>query len=337
MKLSDFDYELPQELIARYPLENRSASRLLVFKKEDSTINHSYFNKLDSLLNTGDLLVLNDSKVLPARFYGKKPTGGKVEILFERFNSHNEFFAHVKTSKKLLTGTKVFCQSNYELEVLGREDELYLLKSNKDVLKILNSIGSLPLPPYFARECEDIDTERYQTVYARNEGSVAAPTAGLHFDSKLIEKISNKNISTGFLTLHVGAGTFKPVRSENIFDHKMHSESYEISSELLDLIQSTKQVGGRVIAVGTTALRTLESVFSKNKIMPGVGTTDIFIYPGYKFKVCDGLITNFHLPKTTLLMLVSAFIGHENMQRLYKIAIDNQYRFFSYGDATLLI
>lgn len=335
MKLSDFCYDLPEKLIARYPVENRSGSRLLVYKKDTSSYSHLKFFEILSQLNENDLLVFNDTRVIPARFFGKKTTGGKAEILLERILENNTFLAHIKTNR-IKTGDKIGCDGGWEVEFLGRRDELFILQANGDVIKMLSEIGDLPLPPYFARECEKIDNERYQTVYARYNGSVAAPTAGLHFDTELLNALEKKGIKTGFLTLHVGAGTFKPVRSDNIKEHKMHKEYYEINENLLNLIEHTKKNNGRVIAVGTTVLRTLESVYAK-KIIEHTSSTDIFIYPGFKFKVCDGLITNFHLPKTTLLMLVAAFIGYENMQQLYKIAIENEYRFFSYGDASLLI
>jgi S-adenosylmethionine:tRNA ribosyltransferase-isomerase len=337
MKRQDFFFELPPELIAQYPLANRSDSRLLIFDRKTASHQHHEFKSLQDFLVPGDLLVMNNTKVIPARFYGMKPTGGRVEFLVERQLDSTTFLAHIKTSKYLKPGAVVHLSQGFCLEVLGREDELFHCQVNGDLDSMLEQIGHVPLPPYISREDESLDVSRYQTVYAAHKGSVAAPTAGLHFDNALLDSLQENGIRIAYSTLHVGAGTFRPVRSENIVEHKMHVERYEVNEALNQAVNETKALGKRVIAVGTTSLRCLESAARSGQLTVGKGETDIFIYPGYTFQICDGLLTNFHLPESTLLMLVSAFIGHDNAMALYQVAIQHQYRFFSYGDACLLL
>ena len=339
MKTSDFSYDLPNELIASEPLKERSASRLMTLNKSGG-IGHHHFYDLPDLLQAGDLLVFNNSKVIPARLYGHKDTGGKVEILIERVLSEHIALAHVKASKSPKPGTIISLDKDHKITVSGRDDSLFELtldSSSPQWYQLLEDIGHIPLPPYMEREDRDDDKERYQTVYAKHEGSVAAPTAGLHFDEQLFQKLKEKGIQTAYVTLHVGAGTFQPVRVDNTQDHKMHSERFEITKETCDLIRKTKEAGGRIIAVGTTSVRVLESAGKNGTIEPSSGETDIFITPGYNYSIINGLITNFHLPESTLLMLVSALSGKENILNAYKEAIENKYRFFSYGDAMLLI
>jgi S-adenosylmethionine:tRNA ribosyltransferase-isomerase len=338
MKKQDFYFDLPHELIAQYPLENRSDSRLLVYNrsKKNEYVHHQFRNIAD-FLHAGDLLVMNDTKVIPARLYGHKLSGGKVELLIERITGTHTFLSHIKASKALKAGGRIQLDQGYKLEVLGREDDLFLCQAPIDVLDLLEQVGHMPLPPYITREDEGLDEERYQTVYAKYEGSVAAPTAGLHFDDNVLTQIKAKGIQIAYVTLHVGAGTFRPVRCEEIKDHKMHSELYTVSPELCAAVQATKAAGNRVIAIGTTAMRSLESAASGGCLTACSSDTDIFIYPGYQFRVCDGLMTNFHLPESTLLMLVSALIGHHEALALYQEAIQQKYRFFSYGDTSLLL
>lgn len=337
MKRQDFYYELPPELIAQYPLANRSDSRLLIYDRKTEHYEHQHFNALIDYLNSGDLLVMNDSKVYPARFYGTKSTGGKVEFLIERILEDNTFLAHVKVSKALKPGGIVHLNAAFSIEMLGRLDSLFHCRLNGCLDTMLQQIGHVPLPPYITREDVLDDLSRYQTVYAKHQGSVAAPTAGLHFDNITLQQLQDKGVRLGFATLHVGAGTFQPVRCDNILEHKMHRECFTISEALSQAVLETKARGGRVIAVGTTALRSLESAARFGEFKACSGETDIFIYPGYEFQICDGLLTNFHLPESTLLMLVSAFIGHDQTMALYRTAILHQYRFFSYGDASLLL
>lgn len=337
MKKSDFNYHLPEELIAQYPLTKRSDSRLLVYSKTTKQCNHHQFNDLISFLNPGDLLVMNDSKVIKARFFGFKLTGGKVEILVERLLDKFNFLAHIKSSKSPQNGSIINLENGWQLTVLAKEDSLYHCKASIDIELILNTIGHMPLPPYITRSDEKLDLNRYQTVYAKFAGSVAAPTAGLHFDNLLLDNLKQKGVNIAYTTLHVGAGTFQPVRALNINEHKMHVEQFTISEELCASVRETKANGGRVIAVGTTALRSLESGVVNDRLEPITKDTDIFIVPGYQFKIVDGLITNFHLPESTLLMLVAAFIGYKEVMDLYAIAIKERYRFFSYGDANLFL
>lgn len=337
MNKQDFHFDLPHELIAQYPLANRSDSRLLTYDRQIKEYGHYQFREIADFLKPGDLLVMNDSKVIPARLYGQKHSGGKVELLVERITSDYTFLAHIKASKALRAGGTIQLDRGNRLEVLGRQDDLFVCKADIDVLDLLNELGHIPLPPYITREDEVLDESRYQTVYAKYEGSVAAPTAGLHFDEAVLSSVRARGVNVAYVTLHVGAGTFRPVRCDSIHEHKMHSEYFTVSPELCATVQATKAAGNRVIAVGTTALRSLESAAADGTLTPCSKDTDIFIYPGYKFKICDGLMTNFHLPESTLLMLVSAFIGHKEAMALYQEAIDNGYRFFSYGDTSLLV
>lgn len=339
MKTKDFDFELPEELIAQYPLPNRTDSRLLHYTRATQAIVHTQFKSLVDLLEPNDLLVMNDTRVIPARLYGKKSTGGRVEFLIERLLSEKTFLTHIKASKAPKAGTSILLDDKWEVIVLDKQQDLYHceLAHENDIDEMLHDIGHIPLPPYITREDKTSDFERYQTVYAKHKGSVAAPTAGLHFDELILEQLKNKGIKTAYVTLHVGAGTFQPVRAEHLAEHQMHTEYFEITQTLCDAITQTKQADGRVIAVGTTSLRSLESAAQNGPLKPQSMDTDIFIYPGYQFKLCDGLITNFHLPQSTLLMLVSAFIGHAEAMNLYQEAISQKYRFFSYGDATLLL
>lgn len=338
MKKQDFYFDLPQELIAQYPLANRSDSRLLYYNRElKNQYTHHQFRDIVDVLNPGDLLVMNNTKVIPARLYGQKRTGGKVELLIERITGPNTFLAHIKASKALKAGGIIQLEQGQQLEVLERQDDLFLCHASMDVLELVYQLGHMPLPPYITRDDEGLDQDRYQTVYAQHEGSVAAPTAGLHFDQAVLERIKAKGIQVLYVTLHVGAGTFRPVRCDDIKQHKMHSEHCTVSEELCKAVHATKAAGNRVIAVGTTALRSLESAAVEGRLTPCSKDTDIFIYPGYTFKICDGLMTNFHLPESTLLMLVAAFIGHAEAMALYQEAIAQKYRFFSYGDTSLLV
>lgn len=338
MKKSDFNYHLPEELIAQKPLEKRSGSRLLHLDRQTGALTDRQFGDLLDLLNENDLLVFNDTKVIPARLYGKKHTGGKVEILIERILDEHLAIAHVKASKSPKPGMLIVLDDGFECEVLGREDDLFKLHFNGDasLLDILDQIGHIPLPPYIGREDDESDFNRYQTVFAKQEGAVAAPTAGLHFDDAIIQKIENRNISTAFVTLHVGSGTFQPVRVENLDEHLMHKEYFIVSEETVARVEQTRANGGRVIAIGTTAVRALESAAKDGTLKAGFGNTDLFITPGYDFKSVDAMLTNFHLPESTLLMLVSAFAGYENIMNAYQHAIEQRYRFFSYGDAMFL-
>lgn len=337
MNKQDFHFDLPPELIAQYPLANRSDSRLLTYNRAVGEYGHYQFREIADFLQPGDLLVMNDSKVIPARLYGNKTTGGKVELLVERITGEFTFLAHIKASKALQAGGIVQLQQGQQLEILGRDDDLFICKSTIDALQLLDDLGHIPLPPYITRQDETLDEDRYQTVYAKYAGSVAAPTAGLHFDDAVLDSLRSRGVAVNYVTLHVGAGTFRPVRCDNILEHKMHSEHFTVSPELCEAVKQTKAAGKRVIAVGTTALRTLESAARSGELVAGSGDTDIFIYPGYQFRVCDGLMTNFHLPESTLLMLVSAFIGHREAMDLYREAIEKNYRFFSYGDTSLLL
>lgn len=346
MNINDFNFYLPPELIAQYPLSERALSRLLCLDKKNGSIQHKSFKDLPDLLLPNDLLIFNDTKVIPARMYGKKSTGGKIEILIEKIIDTKTAWAKIKSSKKVENGANLLFENAIKIEVIEKPHELYkvYLHHEKSFLEVLTKYGHIPLPPYIKRIDNLSDKERYQTVFAKYEGAVAAPTASLHFDNELIAKIKAKNnIEIAFVTLHVGAGTFAPVRTENILEHKMHSEYMEITAETCEKIIQTKQNGGRIIAVGTTSVRSLETAANlalkdnnNSFIKPFSGETDIFIYPGYKFLCVDAMITNFHLPKSTLLMLVSAFAGREKILHAYQEAIKIKYRFFSYGDAMLI-
>jgi len=334
MKLSDFDFDLPNALIAQYPSEKRTDSRLLVV--QDSFINAT-FSQLGKFLKPKDLLILNDTKVIPARLFGRKDSGGKVEILVERLINDFEALVMIKASRAPKIGSYIVLENDKQVKVLDKASGLYKLSfGSNSILTLLNEIGHVPLPPYIERIDEKEDLVRYQTVYAKNDGAIAAPTAGLHFDEVLLSKLNIDGIDHAFVTLHVGVGTFQPVKVEDIKEHQMHSEYFEICQETVDKIVTTKANGGRIVAVGTTAVRALESIALQGELSRAKGDTDIFIYPGFEFRLVDAMITNFHLPKSSLLMLVSAFIGVEKMFQVYQYAIEEKYRFFSYGDAMLL-
>jgi S-adenosylmethionine:tRNA ribosyltransferase-isomerase len=339
--LSDFDFALPPELIAQSPAAERSASRLLDGRAA-RPVDH-VFRELPALLRPGDLLVFNDTKVIKARLLGAKASGGSVEALVERVLPDHEVLAHVRASKSPKAGSRIVFASaageRFEAEVLGRagpEDALFRLRLPGDPLALLERHGHGPLPPYIAHADPAEDERRYQTVFAARPGAVAAPTAALHFDAPLLDALDARGVRRAALTLHVGAGTFQPVRSENLAEHRMHSEWFDIGADTVAAIEATRHAGGRIVAVGTTSLRALEAAALGGRLEPGARETDIFITPGFPFRVVDVLVTNFHLPKSTLLMLVSAFAGHAHMRALYRHAIDARYRFFSYGDAMLL-
>ncbi|MGR8981293.1 MAG: tRNA preQ1(34) S-adenosylmethionine ribosyltransferase-isomerase QueA [Gammaproteobacteria bacterium] len=338
MKKSDFSYHLPEHLIAQYPLPERRASRLLCMDSQTGRISDRRFTDFIDLIDTKDLLVFNNTKVIPARLYGRKESGGKVEILIERILSVGTATAHVRAGKSPKAGAVILLDKGYRCTVLGRDGDLFLLEFSgaKDIMRCLEDIGHVPLPPYIDRADDESDLSRYQTVFARESGAVAAPTAGLHFDQDMLEKIKAKGVGSVFVTLHVGSGTFQPVRVENLSDHVMHTEYFAVDSGTVNAVNETRKKGGRVIAVGTTAVRALESASKNGAIAPGFGDTDLFITPGYRFKSVDAMLTNFHLPESTLLMLVSAFAGYEYMMNAYRHAIEKSYRFFSYGDAMFL-
>lgn len=340
MKTSDFYYELPKELIAQTPVEPRDSSRLMVLNRETEEIEHRHFYDILDYLNEGDLLVCNDSRVLPARIFGVKETGARVEFLLLKQIGGNRWETLCKPGKKAREGAEfIFGDGIMKAKIAGVTEDgnrIVDFDCNENFFAALDKIGQMPLPPYITEELKD--RERYQTVYSHELGSAAAPTAGLHFTEELMEKLRAKGVNIAYVTLHVGLGTFRPVKVDDVTKHKMHSEHYEIPEETARLINQTKQNGKRVIAVGTTSCRTLESVASfYGEIKPCDGFTDIFIYPGYEFKVLDGLITNFHLPESTLIMLVSAFAGYDNIMNAYKTAVEEKYRFFSFGDAMLIV
>lgn len=340
MNTSDFYYDLPKELIAQTPVEPRDSSRLLVLGRNSGNIEHKHFYDIIDYLDEGDCLIANDSRVIPARIFGTKDTGANVEFLLLKQVSGNKWETLCKPGKKARAGAKfTFGGGIMEAEVVEVKDDgnrIVNFKCDENFFAALDKIGQMPLPPYITEKLKD--KERYQTVYSNELGSAAAPTAGLHFTEELMDKIKNKGVNIGYVTLHVGLGTFRPVKVEDVTKHKMHSEHYEIPEETANLIHETKKNGKRVIAVGTTSCRTLESVASQfGEIKACDGWTDIFIYPGYDFKVLDGLITNFHLPESTLIMLVSAFAGYDNIMNAYKTAVDERYRFFSFGDAMAIL
>ena len=333
MKTSDFNYHLPDELIAHYPLESRSDSRLLVYENE---IEHKSFTDILDYFNSGDLLVLNNTSVIPARIFGKKDTGGEVEVLLERIMEDNKALVQIRSGNSPKIGTKIFLDK-HETICIDRKDNFYILEFNDIPIEVFNKIGHIPLPPYIKRKDEQLDKLRYATVYENKElqNSVAAPTAGLHFDEELLGKIKKKGVNISHINLSVGAGTFQPVKVDKIKDHDIHEEFVEVEASVVDKVIKTKEKGNKVIAVGTTATRALETAFLNNE-KGFKGYTKLFIYPGFNFKAVDLLITNFHLPKSSLLMLVSAFIGFNNMKNIYTKAIEEKYRFLSYGDAMLL-
>jgi S-adenosylmethionine:tRNA ribosyltransferase-isomerase len=332
--LSDFDFNLPPELIAQTPLPERSASRLL--HVDGSALLDRQFTDILDLLTPGDLLVFNNTRVLKARFHGVKATGGKVEMLVERVIDNRTVHAQIRASKSPLPGSTIRLADAFDVAVGERAGEFFTLTFPSDVFELIEAHGRLPLPPYIDHAADEFDEQRYQTVYAQTPGAVAAPTAGLHFDQALLDRLRDNGVQCAFVTLHVGAGTFQPVRVENLAEHHMHSEWYTISQDTVDAVRATKAAGHAVVAVGTTSLRALESASQTGTLEAGSADTRLFITPGYQFKTVDRLITNFHLPKSTLLMLVSAFAGYQPIRAAYAHAIQQQYRFFSYGDAMLL-
>lgn len=343
MKRQDFFFDLPENLIAQHPPKNRRDSRLLVLSDAvQSGIQDANFPQLLEFLKPEDLLVFNNTKVIPARLFGQKQTGGKIELLIERVVDEKTLLTHIRSSRSPKPGAILNIENAFDVEVIGRKEDLFIVevKGELTALELVEKHGHMPLPPYIERkEDEEEDKERYQTVYSEKPGAVAAPTAGLHFDETLMEEIKAKGVGIGFVTLHVGAGTFKPVQVDDIAEHVMHSEYLEVSLELVEQVKATRAKGGRVIAVGTTSVRCLESAasFSEDgKVAPYQGDTDIFITPGYEFKEVDVLLTNFHLPESTLIMLVSALAGYERTMNAYKHAVEQKYRFFSYGDAMLV-
>lgn len=339
VKKADFDFDLPPELIAQAPLERRSDSRLLVLDVAGGSKSDRRFDELPGLLREGDLLVFNDTRVLPARLYGRKDSGGAVEILIERVTGSHEARAQLGVSKKPRPGGRIELADGSQVTVLGREGEFFLLRFEVDepLERLLGRLGEMPLPPYIERGADDSDMERYQTVFARQPGAVAAPTAGLHFDEALLERLRQRGVDTGYVTLHVGAGTFQPMRADDVRDHVMHREWLNVGAELVEKIRATRAAGGRVVAVGTTVVRALESATVEGVLRPFAGETQIFIFPGYRITSIDALITNFHLPQSTLLMLVSALAGRDVILDAYRHAVEQRYRFFSYGDAMLIL
>ena len=334
MKTSDFNYALPEELIAKYPLKKRSLSNLLVYSDK---IEHKYFKDILNYFKEGDLLVVNNTSVIPARAFGHKESGGSVEVMLERIMENNQALVQMRAGRAPKIGAVIILDT-FEVECIERKDNFFILQFDRPPLEVFNAIGHIPLPPYIKRPDEDLDKERYSTVYENKklQGSVAAPTAGLHFDDELLNAIKKIGVKIASVNLSVGAGTFQPVKVENIEEHDIHSEYLEVAVDVVDMVMATKEAGKKVFAVGTTATRALETAFNDESEKGYSGYTKLFIYPGYKFKVVDMLITNFHLPQSSLLMLVSAFIGYDNMRRIYKTAVDKKYRFLSYGDAMLL-
>lgn len=338
MKKSDFYYDLPEQLIAQTPIEPRDSSRLMLFSKQTGNVSHGIFRELIDYLNPGDTLVLNDTRVLPARIFGKRETGALVEFVLLKQKANNVWECIAGPGRKAKVGDKFVYSDKLRgtvIEVLDDGNRIVEFESDGEFFAVLDEVGQMPLPPYIKKKLED--KERYQTVYSKNLGSAAAPTAGLHFTKEMLAKIKEKGVNIAYVTLNVGLGTFRPVKEDEITDHKMHTEHYHIPAETADVINATKQNGGRVICVGTTSCRTLESAATTfGEIKECSDDTDIFIYPGYKFKVMDAIITNFHLPESTLIMLVSAFAGYDNTMNAYKTAVDEKYRFFSFGDAMFI-
>ena len=340
MKVADFDFNLPEELIAQTPMDPRDESRLLVVPREGDQLKEGIFKDIINYLEEGDLLILNNTQVIPARLYGNKTTGAAIEVLLLTPLDEDKWEVLVRPGNKLKQGAKVvFGDGLLKGEIVDYTDfggRIIQFEYEGDFDQIIDKLGEMPLPPYITERLEDPD--RYQTVYAEHRGSAAAPTAGLHFTETLMDKLKKKGVKIDYVTLHVGLGTFRPVKVDKVEEHEMHSEIYQVSEETAQLINQTRSEGGRIITVGTTATRTLETVTDEDGVIhPGSGETDIFIYPGYQFKAIDGLITNFHLPKSTLIMMISAFIGREKVMNAYQYAIDNRFRFFSFGDAMLII
>ncbi|HCH32171.1 MAG TPA: tRNA preQ1(34) S-adenosylmethionine ribosyltransferase-isomerase QueA [Oceanospirillaceae bacterium] len=338
MQVSDFSFHLPDELIARYPTEERTASRLMRLQGESGDVAHGHFGDLLAFLNAGDLLVLNNTKVIPARLFGAKESGGKIEVLVERLLGEQNFLAHVRASKSPKPGTRLLLEGEVWATMVARHDTLFelCLDDGELALAVLQRLGHMPLPPYIDRPDDTADRDRYQTVFGEHHGAVAAPTAGLHFDEALLAEIAAKGVNLAYITLHVGAGTFQPVKVDRIEDHHMHGELVELDNSVVAAVKATRANGGRVVAVGTTCVRALESASAGGEIAAFNDETHIFIYPGYRFKSVDALVTNFHLSESTLLMLVSAFAGRDNVMAAYACAIEQGYRFFSYGDAMLV-
>lgn len=337
MRVAHFQFDLPDELIARYPLAERRASRLLVLDGPSGTIAHQQFADLLSYLRPGDLMVFNNTRVIPARLFAKKLTGGKLEVLVERVLDTDRVLAHVRASKAPKVGSHIEFENGTQATLLARHDSLFEWQFSEPVLPLLERIGHMPLPPYMERDDELDDRERYQTVYAEHAGAVAAPTAGLHFDEPMLASIREMGVEMAFVTLHVGAGTFQPVRVDKLEDHQMHHEWLEVSQDVVDAVAACKARGGRVIAVGTTSVRSLESAAqASGELQAFAGETDIFLYPGRPFHVVDALVTNFHLSESTLLMLVAAFAGYPEIMDAYRSAVEHKYRFFSYGDAMFI-
>lgn len=344
MLLSEFDYKLPEELIAQVPAQKRDMSKMMVLNRMNKTVIHKHFCDISEFLTENDLLVLNNTKVIPARLYAKKDTGALIEIFLVRQIDNDIWLSLIKPSKRVKKGLVLFISDELSIEILEKNDDKWFIKLlySGNIFEILHKVGNIPLPPYIERkmtndEYKNLDFERYQTVYAQKEGAVAAPTAGLHFTQEILQKLENNGTKHCFITLNVGLGTFKPVKCENILDHKMDLENFEITKESAQIINQAKEKGKNIVAVGTTSVRTLETVMNKyGKIIPVQDSSELFIYPGYKFKIVDKLITNFHLPKSTLLMLVSAFASKEYIFKAYNEAINNNYRFYSYGDCMFI-
>ena len=336
--VDDFDYELPRSLIANTPAHDRDGSRLLIVSKSSDSFIDEQFARLKNRLRSGDLLVLNNTRVFPARLFGNKESGGKVEILAERIMERGVVKAQLKSNRTPKVGSEITIGKQVRVKINAREKEFFLLQfcEPHTPMQVFERFGHVPLPPYIERADEQSDKERYQTVYAKQVGAVAAPTAGLHFTTSMLEELQRRGVEIAEITLHVGAGTFKPVKAQQIDQHTMHSEYATVSTSVCEKIKSIKKKGGRVIAVGTTCVRALETAGRQEDLQPFEGDTDIFIYPGFEFKVVDGLITNFHLPRSTLLMLVSAFAGHTKTMQAYQYAISKKYRFYSYGDAMFI-
>jgi S-adenosylmethionine:tRNA ribosyltransferase-isomerase len=338
MQVKDFHFDLPEELIASYPLEKRSSSRLLCLDGNSGALEHRTFSDILDFVTEKDLMIFNNTRVIPARLFGEKASGGKVEVLVERVLDEHRVLAHVRSSRSPKPGAELTLEGQVPVTMVARHENLFELRfdTQDGVLSVLEQHGHMPLPPYMKREDQLEDRERYQTVYNEKPGAVAAPTAGLHFDDDLLAALKNKGVQTEFVTLHVGAGTFQPVKVDTIEDHIMHAEYIEVSPQVVDAVKATRARGGRVIAVGTTSVRSLESASQSGEIAPFYGDSQIFIYPGYEFKSVDVMVTNFHLPESTLIMLVSAFAGYQHTMDAYQAAVDQEYRFFSYGDAMFI-
>jgi S-adenosylmethionine:tRNA ribosyltransferase-isomerase len=336
MRTADFDYVLPPDLIAKYPVPERRGSRLLVVGRGDGQVLDRRFPDLPSFLRAGDLLVFNDTRVIKARLHGRKDSGGRVEILIERVLSPRVATAKLRSGKPVRHNSVIHLQRDYCARVIGREEEFFQLEFSHSLEDVLESIGEIPLPPYLERDVEAADLERYQTVYARNEGAVAAPTAGLHFDAEMMRQTAEWGVQHAYVTLHVGAGTFQNLREEEVGANRLHAERVRVSAAVCDAVRETRRRGGRVIAVGTTSVRALEAAAATGEMRPFAGETDLFIVPGYDFRLVDAMVTNFHLPRSSLLMLVAAFGGRERILAAYRHAVSERYRFFSYGDAMLV-